>query len=209
MSVVIRRLRERAGAEDGFTLPELILAVTLLSILMAPLTLALMTSLKVIGRADQRFRDSRSSLISAAYFANDVESAQAVQVGDASPCGGAPGVTPVVSFLWADAASGKGATPNREVSYVLDATDATDTKLLRRSCTTIGGPATTSTAAISLGATAPAVTCYRAGNVVDASCGSSTRRVRMVLTSKPNSPTPDDPTPVPYTFTLEGARRAK
>jgi prepilin-type N-terminal cleavage/methylation domain-containing protein len=208
MSAVRRWLREGTADEAGFTLPELIMAITLLAIVMAPLALALMTSLRVIGRADQRFGDSRSSLISAAYFANDVESAQTVQVVDPSPCGGAAGVTPVVSFLWADAASGKGATPTKEVSYVIDASDVTNKKLLRRYCT-IGGPATTSTTAVSLGATAPAVTCFKVGNVVDASCGPSTRRVQMVLTAKPNSPTPDDPNPVPYSFTLEGTRRAK
>lgn len=208
MSGVIRRWRTHAADEDGFTLPELIMAITLLSIVMAPLALALMTSLKVIGRTTERFGDSRSALISAAYFANDVESAQAIQVNDPSPCGGAAGITPVVSFVWADAAAGKGVAPTKEASYVIDASDATNKKLLRRSCT-IGGPAATSTAAVLLGATAPAVTCFKAGNVVDAACGSSTRRVQMVVTAAPNTPTPDDPNPVPYSFTLEGTRRAK
>ena len=51
-----------------------------------------------------------------------------------------------------------------------------------------------------LGST-PVITCYDAGNVVNASCVGS-RRVQMLVTQAANAPSPDVPSPTPYTFTL-------
>src|SRR5262249_49087635 len=86
-------MRPRSG-EGGFTLPEMLIAISILGIIVGPLVLSLVSGLRVVGRVDERFTDSRSSLISAAYFANDVASASTVTVGGAA-CGGG---TAVISF---------------------------------------------------------------------------------------------------------------
>jgi hypothetical protein len=50
------------------------------------------------------------------------------------------------------------------------------------------------------------VTCYDPGNVVNAGCVKP-RWVKLAVTQKTNRATPGNPTPVAYTFVLEGTRR--
>ena len=93
---------------------------------------------------------------------------------------------------------------NNEASYVYDTSVPTSPRLLRKYC--INGVSTTqSVAAVSL-ASAPVVTCYDAANVVIASCANA-HWVKLVVTQKTNKSSADVPSPVPYTFTLEGTRR--
>ena len=187
--------------EHGFTLVELLLAVAILGIIMAPLSMAFFNGLRFIGRSDEKFNDSRSTLVSAAYFAADVSTANVIVPNDAGACGG---TTSLVSFDWSDAAGAVGAVQNNEVSYVYDTSISTNKRLLRRYCAN-GGPSVQSVAAVSLSA-APVVTCYNADAAVNASC-TGARWVKLVVTQKANTPTPNVPAPVAYTFTLEGTRR--
>jgi prepilin-type N-terminal cleavage/methylation domain-containing protein len=193
----------RHDREAGFTLVELLVAISILAIIATPLALGLMTGLRFVGRSDDKFNDSRSALVSAAYFAGDVASANTIVRADTSACGGG---TAVVSFGWSDASAGIGAATNNEISYVFDASTTTNKKLLRKACVN-GSSMTQSAAAVSLGA-APVVTCYDAGDVVNATC-SDAAWVKLVVTQKANPPTPDNPTPAAYTFTLEGTRRTQ
>lgn len=197
-------LRPGEDADGGFTLVELLLAVSILGIVIAPIGLAMMTSLSIIGRSEQRFTDSRSSLIAAAYFSSDVASARTILTNDPAACGGG---TAVISLSWADAAGITAAPVNNEVSYVVDAAIPANKKLVRRYCANGSVAATTSNAAVSLGPS-PTVSCFAAGNVVDATCGPSTRRVQMLVTASPNSPISSDQTPTPYSFVLVGTRRS-
>jgi prepilin-type N-terminal cleavage/methylation domain-containing protein len=187
--------------DDGFTLVELLVAIAILAIIAAPLALGFITGLRFVGHSDEKLTDSRSSLISAAYFADDVANANTVVPGDTAACGGG---TAIVSFDWSDATAGVGAPANNEASYVFDSSDPANKRLLRKYCAG-GGSATQSVAAVSLGST-PVVTCYSAGNAVNPTCVGATW-VKMVVTQKANTATPDNPTPTPYTFTLEGTRR--
>jgi prepilin-type N-terminal cleavage/methylation domain-containing protein len=191
----------RRESEQGFTLVELLLAVSILGIIMAPLSLGFITGLRFIGRSDERFTDSRSALISAAYFASDVATANAVTPNDVAACGGG---SALVSFNSADANGAVGAVQNNEVSYVYDTAGAPSPRLLRKYCANAGA-AVSSVTAVSL-ASAPVVTCYNAANAVNASCANA-RRVQLFVTQKANKSSPDVPSPLPYTFTLEGTRR--
>ena len=77
------------------------MAIAILAIIIAPISLALITSLRVVGKADEKYNDSRGSLISAAYFANDVSNANTITKGASAGCGGTG--APIVSFAWTDA----------------------------------------------------------------------------------------------------------
>jgi prepilin-type N-terminal cleavage/methylation domain-containing protein len=196
----------RARGEEGFTLPELLVASVILAIIVAPLTLAFITSLRVVGRSDQKFTDSRSALISAADFASDVANANAITTtGTPAACGS--GGTLLATFLWNDPdvfPVPTGANYPNKVSYFYDASGK---KLLRSVCRN-NGAASTSTAAVSLGSQ-PTVQCFNSGapSTPVACNGAAVRWVKMSVTAAPNLATPDNPSPTPYAFTLSGTRR--
>lgn len=190
-------------AEDGFTLVELMVSIAILAVIAAPLTLGLMTGFRSIGRSEEKLKDSRSSLIASAYFAGDVSGANTIVPNDATACGGG---TAIVTFQSSDVTEGVAGAVNNEVSYVIDATDATNKKLVRKVCAH-GGAATQSVAAVSVGAT-PVVTCYDTGNVVNATCANA-EWVKLVVVQKVNPATPDNLAPTAYTFTLAGTRRTQ
>jgi prepilin-type N-terminal cleavage/methylation domain-containing protein len=187
--------------ERGFTLVELLVAITILGVIAAPLSMAFITGVRFLGRTDEKFNDSRSALVSAAYFASDVAGANLIVRNDPAACGGS---TAVVSFDSSDSAGAVGGAQNNEVSYVYDTSIPTSYRLLRKYCANAGA-AVTSVAGVSLGAS-PVVTCYDPGNVVDATCANATW-VKMVVTQKTNQPSTVDPNPVAFTFTLEGTSR--
>jgi prepilin-type N-terminal cleavage/methylation domain-containing protein len=187
--------------ENGFTLVEMLAAVAVLAIISVPLSMSVVTGIRFLGRSDEKFNDSRSALISASYFASDVAGANTVVPGDTSACGGG---TALVSFDSSDATGGVSPPVNNEVSYVYDTSVATNARLLRKSCLN-GGTATQSVAAVYLGSQ-PVVTCYDAANAVNATC-TNANWVKVVVTQQTNKPSPDVPSPVAYTFTLEGSRR--
>jgi prepilin-type N-terminal cleavage/methylation domain-containing protein len=108
-------MRCRRPDQRGFTLPELLIAVTVLGIIMVPLTASIVVGLRTTGDAQQRLVESRGEQLTAAYFPTDVASADTIVPNDANPCGGA-GPAVVVSFDWADDHS-----PTNEVSYVVPA----------------------------------------------------------------------------------------
>lgn len=189
--------------QDGLTLVELLVAIAILAVIAAPLSMGLITGLRFLGRTDEKFNDSRSSLISAAYFASDVAGANTIVKTDPTACGGG---TAVVSFDSSDASAGFGAAVNIEASYVYDSSVSTNKRLLRKVCVS-GGAATQSVAAVSLNVS-PVVTCYDAGNVVNSTCAGA-NWVKMLVTQKPNTKSPDNPAPTAYTYTLEGTRRSR
>ena len=70
------RMRE----EDGFTLPELMIGMVIMSLLIVAIGGALIVSLKTTGTTEQRFHESQDVLITSSYVANDVQSAASVNV---------------------------------------------------------------------------------------------------------------------------------
>jgi prepilin-type N-terminal cleavage/methylation domain-containing protein len=197
--------------EAGFTLVELITAIAILGIIAAPLAMSFISGLRIIGRADERLGDSRSALITASFFANDVSSANTVSRGNTNACGSFSGSQAgVVTFAWASATAAPGSAFNNKATYLVDSSDSTNRKLVRRFCANgAATPTKTSTAAISLSpSTAPAVTCYTAANAVDNTCSANTKWVKMLVTAKPNGGTPDNPSPTAFAYTLEGTRRS-
>src|SRR4051794_23869428 len=128
-------MRDRRS-EAGITLIELMIAVTLLGIIIVPLTTAMVTGLISTGEAASRLSESRSPLFASAYFADDAQSSDVngVTVGGAAACGGG---TNVVTFSWNETNAGTNA--QYAASYV-----TTNGKLVRNFCKDSASPVTTS-----------------------------------------------------------------
>lgn len=207
--------RVRCRDEAGFTLPELLMAIAILAIIVAPLTMSFITGLRAVGKVDEKFNDSRSGLISAADWSNDVANATKITLGNSGACGS--GGTTLVSFSWPDAATAAAnpwdttvtTTPvNNVASY---AYDSSNKKLVRNYCAN-GGSASRSVPAVSLDAS-PTVVCLNADGSVNGACSTdpqsqpATKIVRLSVVAARNSPTPAEPNPAKYSFVLEGSRR--
>jgi prepilin-type N-terminal cleavage/methylation domain-containing protein len=199
-------------AEDGFTLPELLISIAILAIIVAPLAMSFILGLRVVGKVDEKFQDSRSGLISAADWATDVANAQTITLNSSGgACGSVGGSdTVLVTFAWSDAnsATNRSATQNNKASYVYDSSAK---KLYRRWCAA-GQSSSQSVPAVSLSG-APTVSCTNADGTANATCTTNaasppvTRVVKLAVQAAPNAPTPDNPSPAAYTFTLTGTRR--
>jgi prepilin-type N-terminal cleavage/methylation domain-containing protein len=71
---VLTRLRPRRGDERGVTLVEVLVAITLLAIVMVPLSNALIAFFRNTNTTTDRLSESHDEQIMAAYFAQDVQS---------------------------------------------------------------------------------------------------------------------------------------
>lgn len=91
-------LRRRGDA--GFTLVEMLVAVSLLSILMASVAGVSLVAMRTAGSAGTRLDDSNDLLRAATYFGDDVQGAQTVSVGTTPRCG--TDSSAVVEFLGQD-----------------------------------------------------------------------------------------------------------
>lgn len=118
-------MRRRRHDERGFTLPELLVAVTVLGIIIVPLTASIIVGMRTTGSAQQRLIEARGEQLTAAYFPSDVASSDTIVRGDSAPCGGT-GPAVVASFDWADDHSA-----TNEISYVVP---AGSTDMYRKSC---------------------------------------------------------------------------
>src|SRR5262245_45145122 len=65
----------RMRDEDGFTLPELMIGMVIMSLLIVAIAGALIVSLKTTGSTEQRLHESQDVLITSSYLANDIQSA--------------------------------------------------------------------------------------------------------------------------------------
>ena len=69
----------RIRNEEGFTLPELMIGMVIMSLLIVAIAGALIVSLKTTGSTEQRLHESQDVLITSSYVANDVQSAARVE----------------------------------------------------------------------------------------------------------------------------------
>ncbi len=145
LSARLRALRRR---EDGFTLPELIITVTIIGIIAAGLTGVVISFLKTTTATQSRLTESHDVQFAAAYWQRDVSSigVRSYDAGTKSfplqqsvnvtPACTLPSGTPVVTLAWSEyTSSDSTAAPTTiTVSYVAEP-DAGGFNLLRIRCT--------------------------------------------------------------------------
>lgn len=166
------RLRDRLAAEDGFTLPELVITVAILGLIVVPLTGVVLGFLRNTADTQARMSESHDVQFAAAYWQRDVASIgvrsntynddpavhsfpleQSVGLG---ACALPAGASAVVTLAWSEFS---GATPATiKVTYATRARGAAY-ELLRVRC---GGSDSTVSLASNLTAV-PTVTCEGSG----------------------------------------------
>ena len=135
-------------SERGFTLIELVTAVTVLGLVMGPLASAALLVLQHGGDATAAFADDSAVRSATALFMGDAQSAEDVVAPDPAPCGGAG--TAFVSTSWDD-----GGTAYRASWFAEQAPGGAMT-LVRRRCT---GTTLVSTVVLADLAATPTVAC--------------------------------------------------
>ena len=127
-------LRPRARRDErGFTLVEVLLAVTIMGVVIGALSMAIIVAMRSTGAATERMSDSQSAQLLTKWFAGDVQQADAGGAGvdkeptTASGCAGPDEGTNVVRFQ----TTTSGGTSY--VSYRL-VPGAEEWRLVRRAC---------------------------------------------------------------------------
>ena len=138
----MRRIRTAFTIDDarGFTLVELLVAVTLLGIIMVAIGAMITTAFRTTTIVTDRLNASRAPKLVSTYWVPDVEGANTI-TRDVGRCGGAGG-TPLVTFEWdkypsavdADAPDPKASKTPGSSTWAL-VTRGTRTQVIRSECT--------------------------------------------------------------------------
>ena len=138
--------QSRNQAEGGFTLPEVLIAITICGIIVGALASAFSVGAKTTAAASTRLNESHDTQLVSAYFVSDGSSASSFSTA-AQTTGCASGTTPIASFEWTD----NGVT--KDAYYIVNSTTLT-----RRYCEN-GTKQSDIKVAQYLGSTTPTVTC--------------------------------------------------
>ncbi|HEY3834472.1 MAG TPA: prepilin-type N-terminal cleavage/methylation domain-containing protein [Acidimicrobiia bacterium] len=138
----------RRRSERGFTLVELVTAVTVLALVMGPLATAVFLVLQHGGEATASFADDSTVRSATALFVGDAQTADAVALADPTPCGGTGGA--LVTTSWDDAGT------VYRASWFAEPGPGNTNVLVRRRCT---GTTLVSTVVLGDVASAPVVSC--------------------------------------------------
>lgn len=189
----------RRTAEDGLTLVELLVSITVLGLLLGAVASVTFVAVGTASGADVRLRESGDLLLAATYFGDDVAAATSVAVGTTPRCGTDPAA--VVELVGQDFSDDSSYTISTTVvSYVVRTVTVpagTTRQLHRLACTAATTtpaypltPVTDVPVVRRLSATAPAVSCGSAG------CAAFTQ-VELTLREQSGD----------LTYTLSGRRR--
>jgi len=154
--------------EDGFTLIELVMTITILAIIMPVIAGSVIVGLKTTDDTSARLNQSHDVQNATAFFEQDVASADDVSLTDTT----CAGVAPIVRLRWTDPV-----TSHTIIASYFVRTSATEKQLVRRLCD--NGTQTNETPVSHfLSDTVPTATCTPA-----ASCPGRPKTVKLQLES--------------------------
>jgi prepilin-type N-terminal cleavage/methylation domain-containing protein len=181
--------------ERGFTLIEVLFAVTLLGIVAVAVGAIFMVTVRTTGETSDRFTDSVGPKFLSVYLVPDVQSAKTVDPNTGA-CGGSGAV---ISFLRYDPDDASGAATGT-ASYFVETTGSRRV-LVRRYCTgDLASPTETNTVVQRVAPTGGvAVACDAGACVTD----STPRSIAMTVTAPPSSYGGQG-----YTYTVSAVRQA-
>jgi len=119
--------------EGGFTLVELLITIVIIGIIVPALAAGVVSILHNSNTTTQRLYESHDAQIAAAYFANDVQSADLPVPSTDSRCDKA-GTTAVVRFAWTEYDTAGHSAAYKLVVYSKDTSVGTVPVLRRRFC---------------------------------------------------------------------------
>ena len=142
------RLRNLRRRDEGFTLPELIITVTIISVIAAGLAGVVISFLKTTTDTQSRLTESHDVQFAAAYWQRDVASLGVrsydsstktfplQQSVDVSPACSLPSGTRIVTLAWSEYTSSDSTAPPTTITVSYVATpDTGGYNLLRTRCT--------------------------------------------------------------------------
>lgn len=183
-------LRTRLTDEAGMTLVEMMIAVSLLGVVIAPISAAFFLGFLETNSTRDRIADSSSAQLVSSFFLPDVQSAQSVALGG-STC--APMGTVQLQMQWVDPKTNDATV----VSY-LDVTNASGQHELHRATCLNGGPANTTLLVQHLASSGFTAACTP-------SCAAPAT-VKATVKAKSQSPQ-EESSYSPLEFSLEAMRR--
>ena len=134
--------------EGGFTLVELLITIVIIGIIVPALAAGVLSILHNSNTTTQRLYESHDAQIAAAYFANDVQSADLPVPSTDSRCDKA-GTTTVVRFAWTEYDTAGNPAAYKLVVYSKDTSVGTVPVLRRRLCQGIPNSAALSATPVS------------------------------------------------------------
>jgi prepilin-type N-terminal cleavage/methylation domain-containing protein len=190
-------LRRRRKRDEGFTLIELMLSISILGVLMAALVGLLFATITADSRTKERLDGTRAEQFSAVYFGSDVQGATEVAQGQPARCGSGTAVVELRGVTHDPMSLNERVTISSYVFTTAVVDGATVGRLERRTCEAPASgvtyplsPARTLIVARDLGPSAPSLSC-------PAACTATSKS--MTLTVSRNGA--DSP------FTIVGTRR--
>ena len=139
----LRLQRTRAGSESGFTLVEMITAITILGIVIVPLAMAIALGYRTTFGVEQKLGQSGDAQVLSAYFPEDVQSVDADGINPTDPinqeaCPERPldGEGSLITFLWDQDLGVSGQSVARYVTKGR----GVGSELIRRFCKGIADP---------------------------------------------------------------------
>jgi prepilin-type N-terminal cleavage/methylation domain-containing protein len=135
-----RRLRaRRTGSDDGFTLPEMLVVVSITGIIVVVLASALIVGAQTTTQATKRLNESHDAQMVNAYFVTDVQSSSYFSK-TVTPSGAACSVvgSPVAMFQWTEVGVTKDAFYSVQNGPFFGVQNGSPTQLVRRYCDSSG-----------------------------------------------------------------------
>jgi hypothetical protein len=201
------------------TLIELLVSISVMGIIIGPITISMMIGLLSSSGTKERISDSAAAQLLSAYFVTDTESSKTVEVPTtvaATDCGGATGTT-IVRYKWfdgsVDPASSVPAAQTTIVAYVDRETgDDGLNELWRVECDgTTPAPVERSSQRLVRSVRSTTLTCGSTAVACPSTASGEPDRVTLNVTVDANSGTnpskADTALYDAYTFTLQAMRR--